>query len=115
MPKVSTECSTKPMNVDSPHAEPKDQPQWPPRSPHEALLSSPSGRRRLERIRDGRSVSPSPRRPAGATPKKAMSIPSSESEEDEDEETLQLKLKAIEAKLKLKKLQKAKKDSRGGL
>ncbi|KIW08202.1 uncharacterized protein PV09_01132 [Verruconis gallopava] len=98
---------------ESPNAkEPKDQPQWPPRSPHEALLSSPSGRKRLERIREGRSVSPSPRRPIRATPKKAMSIESSsDEEEDEDEETLQLKLKAIEAKLKLKKLQKAKKEA----
>lgn len=76
------------------------EPRWPPRSPHEALLSSPSGRRRLRQDQDRTSPSPSPmkKRPAMI-----------EEEEDEDEETLQLRLEALEARLKLKKLQQKKK------
>ncbi|KAH7077515.1 hypothetical protein BKA63DRAFT_267211 [Paraphoma chrysanthemicola] len=86
-----------------------NQPNWPPQSPAEALLSSPSGRRKYERQRERTSVSPSPskRRPMsrGAT--------QASDDEDEDEETLQLKLQAIEAKLKLKALQRARKAAEG--
>lgn len=83
-------------------------PNWPPKSPHEALLSSPSGRRRYEERRARASVSPSPakRRPVSLHP---MHDDGGETTEDEDEETLQLKLQAIEARLKLKQLQKARK------
>jgi minichromosome maintenance protein 10 len=76
-----------------------DQP-WPPRSPLDALLSSPSGRKKYERRR---ALSPSPT--PGGTRRAARDV---EDDEEDDEETLQLKLQAIEAKLKLKKLQRAK-------
>ncbi|KAL8919758.1 MAG: hypothetical protein Q9208_006624 [Pyrenodesmia sp. 3 TL-2023] len=84
--------------------------QWPPRSPFEALLSSPSGRSRIRRYQDRTSPSPSPLKKAKhSTPKlhqrTRVSAPPSEDEEDEDEETLQLRLHALEAKLKLKRLQ----------
>ncbi|KAF2424272.1 hypothetical protein EJ08DRAFT_689626 [Tothia fuscella] len=94
---------------ESPKAkEPTSVPQWPPRSPHEALLSSPSGRKKLERQQRD-SPSPTPRKRAIPSPSKGRHLPSdSEESEDEDEETLQLKLQAIEARLKLKKLQKGK-------
>ncbi|KAI9844743.1 MAG: hypothetical protein M1837_005276 [Sclerophora amabilis] len=100
---------------------------WPPRSPHEALLSSPSGRDRLRRLQDRTSPSPSPSKSAL---KKTLSTPSlpqrqrkyhppseddelSQEEDDgEDEETLQLKLQAIEARLKLKKLRQTR--TKGG-
>jgi len=79
------------------------QPHWPPQSPIEALLSSPSGRKRYERRRERESVSPSPikRRPV------SRHTPHDDTEE-EDEETLQLKLQAIEARLKLKAIQRRK-------
>ncbi|KAK5256852.1 hypothetical protein LTR16_002240 [Cryomyces antarcticus] len=82
---------------------------WPPKSPYQALLSSPSGRKKLERRRDRGSPSPSPLRKPLSSSKalQALSIPSDDDEED-DEETLQLQLQAIEAKLKLKKLRAAK-------
>ncbi|KAJ4378122.1 hypothetical protein N0V83_000955 [Neocucurbitaria cava] len=87
-------------------------PNWPPQSPVEALLSSPSGRRKYERQRERNSVSPSPSK---RRPIPRGGIPAEEDEEDEDEETLQLKLQAIEAKLKLKALQnKAKKTAGSG-
>ncbi|KAL8747494.1 MAG: hypothetical protein Q9184_007590 [Pyrenodesmia sp. 2 TL-2023] len=84
--------------------------QWPPRSPFEALLSSPSGRSRIRRYQDRTSPSPSPLKRAKQNILKShrrasASAPPSEDEEDEDEETLQLRLQALEAKLKLKKLQ----------
>ncbi|KAL9610432.1 MAG: hypothetical protein Q9167_004857 [Letrouitia subvulpina] len=89
-----------------------DQQQWPPRSPHEALLSSPSGRRQLRRCQDFRSTSPSPLKKSSTTPNlsRAFSSQFQEAEnDDEDEETLQLRLEALEARLKLKKLQQKKK------
>ncbi|KAF2268008.1 hypothetical protein CC78DRAFT_565798 [Lojkania enalia] len=87
---------------ESPKSGVRNQPQnWPPKSPHEALLSSPSGRKKYERQRERNSVSPSPikRRP--------LSRAQPDDVDDQDEETLELELKAIQAKLKLKKLQKA--------
>lgn len=79
------------------------EPRWPPRSPHEALLSSPSGRRRLRQYQDRTSPSPSPM-------KKRPAMTEEEEDEDcEDEETLQLRLETLEARLKLKKLQQKKK------
>ncbi|KAH6616491.1 tubulin-tyrosine ligase family-domain-containing protein [Boeremia exigua] len=82
-------------------------PNWPPKSPYEALISSPSGRRRYEERRARSSVSPSPakRRPVS----QPQAHDDGDTTEDEDEETLQLKLQAIEARLKLKQLQKARK------
>lgn len=83
-----------------------NQPNWPPQSPVEALLSSPSGRRKYERQRERNSVSPSPtkRRPMS----RGGALQGNDEDEDEDEETLQLQLQAIEARLKIKALQKAK-------
>ena len=91
----------------------KEAQNWPPKSPYEALISSPSGRRKFQRQRERNSVSPSP------TKRRPMSRgqPESEEEDDdeeEDEETLQLKLQAIEARLKLKRLQKARKPADDG-
>lgn len=90
---------------------PTDAPHWPPKSPYQALLSSPSGRKKLQSRRDRNSASPSPSKRTPSTSGsafRALSLLSDDEEEGEDEETLQLKLKAIEARLKLKKLQQAK-------
>ncbi|KAI9738887.1 MAG: hypothetical protein M1818_005200 [Claussenomyces sp. TS43310] len=87
---------------------------WPPRSPHDALLSTPGGRDRLRRLAERTSPSPSPSRKSRTVPNLARgkSEPSPASrlldDEDEDEETLQLRLQEIQARLKLKKLQKSK-------
>ncbi|KAK4176430.1 hypothetical protein QBC36DRAFT_352362 [Triangularia setosa] len=89
--------------------------QWPPRSPHEALLSTPGGREKLRRLADRSSPSPSPSklRNSRSQPALGMGEPMYDGamdldEDEEDEEMLQLKLQAIQAKLKLKKLQAAK-------
>lgn len=79
------------------------EPRWPPRSPHEALLSSPSGRRRLRQYQDRTSPSPSPMK------KRRAKIEEEEDEDCEDEETLKLRLEALEARLKLRRLQQKKK------
>ncbi|RDA86691.1 hypothetical protein CP532_5037 [Ophiocordyceps camponoti-leonardi (nom. inval.)] len=85
------------------------EPRWPPRSPHEALLSTPNGRRRHRQSLDQISPSPVKRsvlgRPMSASLNDAQNY---EDDEDDDEETLQLKLQEIQARLKLKKLQNAK-------
>ncbi|KAI9751176.1 MAG: hypothetical protein M1815_001326 [Lichina confinis] len=95
--------------------------QWPPRSPFEALLSSPSGRKRARDIRDCRSISPSPTKRAKLAhandqqdgDSMGAGTPSGDAAaSDEDEEMLQLRLQAIEAKLKLKKLRQAKAKSK---
>lgn len=78
------------------------EPRWPPRSPHEALLSSPSGRRRLRQYQDRTSPSPSPM-------KKQPAMMEEDDEDYEDEETLQLRLETLETRLKLKRLQQKKK------
>ncbi|KAI1406192.1 hypothetical protein F4819DRAFT_441989 [Hypoxylon fuscum] len=97
--------------------------QWPPRSPHDVLLSTPKGRERLRRMAERASPSPSPSKRGRLTPALAARSGNSQrnladeemdleddddDDEEEDEETLQLKLQAIQAKLKLKKLQSAK-------
>ncbi|KIV80431.1 hypothetical protein PV11_07929 [Exophiala sideris] len=87
---------------------------WPPVSPHAALLSSPSGRKKYEAYKN----SPSPVKRSATTPslvdrlravRNGRDVPvegiEMQDEADEDEETLQLQLAAIEARLKLKKLQ----------
>ncbi|KAF2487730.1 hypothetical protein BDY17DRAFT_244782 [Neohortaea acidophila] len=102
---------------ESPHAKhspDKRDTQWPPKSPFEALLSSPSGRRKWQDRRnrlEARDTSPSPVKGRAA----AAMVSADEDEGDEDEETLRLKLQAIEAKLKLKKLQKEKEDQRSNV
>ena len=97
-------------------AEPRRDISWPPKSPDEVLASSPSGRKRLERIRDARSGSPTPikrRRVNSAAIGNPLADRSNgtrpSGEDDDDEETLQLQLQEIQARLRLKKLQKAKK------
>ncbi|KAK4158391.1 DNA replication licensing factor mcm10 [Chaetomidium leptoderma] len=98
--------------------------QWPPRSPHEALLSTPGGREKLRRLAERTSPSPSPSRlrtsrsisALASRPRTGPGGGEDElfegggdfEEEEEDEETLQLKLEAIQARLRLKKLQAAK-------
>lgn len=81
---------------------------WPPPSAHAALLSSPSGRRKLEERRrlNGYAISPA----KSPSQRKALYADegSEEDDDDDDEETLKLKLAQIEAKLKLKKLQQSK-------
>lgn len=86
-------------------------PNWPPRSPHDVLLSSPNGRKKLSQCQDRTSPSPSPLKRSGTTPnlqhraRQLAEATLGQDDEEEDEETLQLQLQAIEAKLKLKKLQ----------
>ncbi len=86
---------------------------WPPKSPHAALLSSPSGRRKYRQYQESRERSLSPVKRSRNAPN-VQRIPRQLLDEDDtneadeledDEETLQLKLAAIEAKLKIKKLQ----------
>ena len=81
------------------------EPAWPPSSARAALLSSPSGRRKLEERRRLNGYGTSPTKSPGY--RDALSV-DNEGEEDEDEEILKLKLAQIEAKLKLKKLQQTK-------
>ncbi|RJE23566.1 DNA Replication [Aspergillus sclerotialis] len=89
------------------------EPNWPPKSPRDALLSSPSGRKKYQEMQRRREVMGSPLKRFESAPnfrEKAEQLLSDgvEGQEDEeDEETLQLKLAAIEAKLKLKQLQKS--------
>ncbi|KAF4344922.1 minichromosome maintenance 10 [Fusarium beomiforme] len=80
--------------------------QWPPRSPHEALLSTPRGRERYRQMMT--SPTPSPSKRTRNLPSMNLMAEIENDDEDEDEETLQLKLQEIQARLKLKKLQAAK-------
>ncbi|KAI2628235.1 hypothetical protein GGS21DRAFT_248575 [Xylaria nigripes] len=95
------------------------EPQWPPRSPHEVLLSTPRGRERLRRLAERTSPSPSPSKRASrltnARPEPYNPNATHRGDnvmdldlDDADEETLELQLAAIQAKLKLKKFQAAK-------
>ncbi|KAK8084609.1 hypothetical protein PG997_005880 [Apiospora hydei] len=101
--------------------------QWPPRSPHEALASTPGGRERMRRMAERSSPSPSPLKRArsmsalaarSATPQNNMDdedLDVDMEDEEDDEETLQLKLQAIQAKLKLKALQRRQKQAGGSV
>ncbi|KAM7197361.1 hypothetical protein V8F33_005582 [Rhypophila sp. PSN 637] len=89
--------------------------QWPPRSPHEALLSTPGGRERMRRLAERQSPTPSPSKLRNSRTTGANDLPDPfademdvDEEDEEDEEMLQLKLQAIQARMKLKKLQAAK-------
>ena len=79
---------------------------WPPKSPHAALLSSPSGKRKFRECERNKENC--------SSPVKALAEAVNFDGEDDDEETLQLKLAAIEAKLKLKKLQHKKAQAETG-
>ncbi|KAG9529905.1 hypothetical protein KCU93_g2933, partial [Aureobasidium melanogenum] len=88
---------------------------WPPKSPLEALLSSPKGKQRWQEHRDritqerDRDISPSPRKQPPSSSRVLQDVMAmSDDNSDDDEEILQLQLQAIQAKLKLKKLQKQK-------
>ncbi|EEH04898.1 cell division cycle protein [Histoplasma capsulatum G186AR] len=93
---------------------------WPPRSPYEALMSSPNGRKRFQEMQERRQAGRASLKSFDASPyvrTKANQlledgVENDMEEEDEDEETLQLKLAAIEARLKLKKLQQSKSKSK---
>ncbi|TAQ87179.1 hypothetical protein B7494_g4495 [Chlorociboria aeruginascens] len=87
--------------------------EWPPRSPEEVLLSTPSGRDRLRRLAARTSPSPSPTRMSTTVRQKSRDLlrANIDAEGEEDEETLELQLLEIQARLKLKKLQKAKQTS----
>ncbi|KAK6082886.1 primase zinc finger [Seiridium cupressi] len=99
---------------------PAKQAQWPPRSPHEALASTPGGRERLRRMAERASPSPSPLKKSRSLTTLNARYGSYDDDDDdvedeeEDEETLQLKLQAIEAKLRLKALQKKQRKAAGG-
>ena len=80
---------------------------WPPRSPHEVLMSSPSGRRKLQEMQNRRRDARSSSRAQQLLDGDAETGDREEYDED-DEETLHLKLAAIEARLKLKRLQQNK-------
>ncbi|KAF4978786.1 hypothetical protein FZEAL_4900 [Fusarium zealandicum] len=87
-------------------ASPATDAQWPPRSPHEALLSTPRGRERYRRMMNQTSPSPSPSKRGRNLPSmNLMAEIENEDEDEEDEETLELKLQEIQARLRLKKLQ----------
>ncbi|KAG8169469.1 hypothetical protein KVR01_000214 [Diaporthe batatas] len=96
---------------------------WPPRSPREALLSTPGGRERYRQILAQRSSSPSPSKTRSTRPgSRGATLPTMtmdmddnmdmgdpmDVDEEDDEETLQLKLQQIQAQLRLKKLRKDK-------
>ncbi|KAM3507937.1 hypothetical protein MY11210_006929 [Beauveria gryllotalpidicola] len=96
--------------------------QWPPRSPHEALLSTPKGRERYrEMLQTSPSPSPSRNGRFYANPlvsaSNGLGIQDASDDDEEDEETLQLKLQEIQAKLRLKKLKNArgKSDAAGSM
>ncbi|KAI9044432.1 Mcm10/DnaG-type zinc finger protein [Aspergillus affinis] len=95
---------------------------WPPKSPREALLSSPSGRRKFQDMQRRGEAFGSPLKHSNTTPNlrsktdRLLEDGVEDLDEDEDEETLQLKLAAIQARLKLKQLQKSRgKSSAPGL
>lgn len=89
------------------------EPNWPPKSPRDALLSSPSGRKKYQEMLRRRENMGSPLKRFESTPNfggkagQLLSDGVDGHEDEEDEETLQLKLAAIEARLKLKQLQKS--------
>ncbi|RKF62203.1 putative primase zinc finger [Erysiphe neolycopersici] len=85
---------------------------WPPKSPHEVLLSTPSGRKRLRLLAESGSLSPSPSKRPKHLVFHGHSLDSEMNDDldNDDEETLQLQLQEIQARLRLKKLQKRKKE-----
>ncbi|UKZ79726.1 hypothetical protein TrVFT333_007486 [Trichoderma virens FT-333] len=91
---------------------------WPPRSPHEALMSTPKGRQRYREMMNQTSPSPSPsksgRALASVMARSGALQEQMDDDDDDDEETLQLKLQEIQARLKLKRLQKAKESAAQG-
>ncbi|KKA29210.1 hypothetical protein TD95_000956, partial [Thielaviopsis punctulata] len=108
-----------------PAAAQRDEPQWPPRSPRDALLLTPRGREKYramtaeqQRYLQMSPSSPSPLRrtriahsPEPTDADLDLDLDDDDDDDDgddddDDEETLQLKLQAIKARLKIKRLQK---------
>ncbi|KAK5169921.1 uncharacterized protein LTR77_005899 [Saxophila tyrrhenica] len=89
--------------------------QWPPKSPFQALLSSPSGRRKWQDHESARerSVSPSPVKGRQEAPQIATHDFGESVPDEDDEETLELQLQAIQTKLKLKRLQQERSKGEG--
>ncbi|KAK5722972.1 hypothetical protein LTR17_014104 [Elasticomyces elasticus] len=100
----------------------KNPAQWPPKSPFQALLSSPSGRKKWQDHHSNnreRSVSPSPVKKSSRALQESMDMRGNDDEQDEegedevdlsDEETsAALELARIEAKLKLDAIRRKKK------
>ncbi|CAG8983669.1 hypothetical protein HYALB_00004101 [Hymenoscyphus albidus] len=90
-----------------------DNPEWPPRSPHAALMSTPGGRDRLRRLAQRASPSPSPIKPSKSSASlrheaRGMMDGADDSDGEEDEETLNLKLEEIQLKIKIKEAQRRK-------
>ncbi|KAI5290535.1 hypothetical protein KEM54_001260 [Ascosphaera aggregata] len=95
---------------------------WPPRSPLDALMSSPNGRRKFRDYQERHGAMQSPVRMGNMLSKSQQQSPRSNAkssrlreesisdinDDDDDEETLKLKIQALEARLRLKKLQKSK-------
>lgn len=82
--------------------------QWPPKSPFQALLSSPGGRQRWQQAQDSlreRSPSPSSRRAHNGGGPAEQDLEGS----DDDEESLRLKLEILETKKRLRDTQKKQK------
>lgn len=94
-------------NVNSP-----ERSNWPPKSPHEVLLGTPSGRKRLRLLTESGSPSPSPlkRSKNMVFNSQSLDFAISNDLDNDDEETLQLQLQEIQTRLRLKKLQKRKKE-----
>ena len=84
---------------------------WPPKSPRDALLSSPGGRRKYQDLQRRRELLSSPLKRSHTNPdfrlKSNQLLDEDLDDGDEDEETLQLRLAEIQARLKLKQLQKS--------
>lgn len=79
---------------------------WPPKSPREALLSSPGGRQKYHDLQRRKEALSSPLKRSNTTPNFRSRANQVLDEDEEDEETLQLQLAEIKARLKLKQLQK---------
>ncbi|PNP46765.1 hypothetical protein TGAMA5MH_01717 [Trichoderma gamsii] len=102
------------------HGPQESETSWPPRSPHEALMSTPKGRQRYREMMNQTSPTPTPspskssRATASVMARSGALQEQMDDDDDDDEETLQLKLQEIQARLKLKKLQKARENAAQG-
>ncbi|KAK4570266.1 hypothetical protein LTR86_002346 [Recurvomyces mirabilis] len=99
----------------------KNNTQWPPKSPFQALLSSPSGRKKWQdrgTREQERSTSPSPMKNTQRSSRALQAMAGASEDElvdlDEEERQAQLELAAIEARLKLEKIRQRKKLAAAG-
>lgn len=97
----------------------RQNPEWPPKSPHQAFQSSPSQQRRSQKRHLDRPSSPSPvKKPRHENTARDCEKQNGEErvDSDADEETLKLQIQTLQAQLRLKKIQKAKgRDKDGGI